>query len=325
MSQGEENKGALSGISEEDLARLKAQMLLEMRQKKPEASAETLKPEEPSTPQGEPVGAPSMAHKPEVTPKGKKPKKPKSLARKIIEWVGVVVVGALFIVVLAGQIDSMVHSNEHYGQPLRFGWGSFVVRTSSMEPEYPVDSAIITHNDDADDIYNRFLNLKEDEHIDITFMDAYDIYGDPYGEFAAPKSEDEKTTFVQRTGLTRVPMTHRLRAIHVNEEVASGEGRYYFFVSGINNKGEKSLEGQYQVFNEKYILGVVKFNSPFLGGFFSFISSASFICIRKASAMAVRRISINLSIVLLFIMITSVIAGTSGDAARLIVLSGTCI
>ena len=245
-----ENKGALSGISDEDLARLKAQMLLEMNKK----------PSSPSEPK--PKKKPKPA---EPVQEGEKPKKKKSKARVIVEWVGLILVGGLFLFVLSGQVESMINKDKYYGQPIRFGWGSFVVQTDSMEPDYPVDSAIVTYREEPESIYARFI---AGETIDITFIDGYQQDTD----YAYP-TEEERTTFVTKTSPTGVPMTHRLRAIHVNENAAVGKGRYYFFVSGINDQGNLSKKGQYQVFPDYFILGVVRLNSPVLGGFFRFIAS----------------------------------------------------
>ena len=246
-----ENKGALSGISDEDLARLKAEMLLEMNKK----------PSSPSEPK--PKKKPKIASsKPE---EGEKPKKKKSKARVIIEWVGLIFVGGLFLFVLSGQIESMINKQKYYGQPIRFGWGSFVVQTDSMEPDYPVDSAIVTYREEPESIYARFI---AGDTIDITFIDGYQ----QDNEYAYP-TDEEKTTFVTKTSPTGIPMTHRLRAIHVNESAEVGKGRYYFFVSGINTQGNLSRQGQYQVFPDYFILGVVRFNSPVLGGFYRFIAS----------------------------------------------------
>ena len=88
--------------------------------------------------------------------KEKRVKKPKSKARKIIEWVLTGIFLALFAFVLAGQIDGMIHKKDHYNQQLRFGYGTFVVKTDSMEPKYMKKTAIITFCEDADKIYERF-------------------------------------------------------------------------------------------------------------------------------------------------------------------------
>ena len=69
-------------------------------------------------------------------------KKPKSKTRKIIEWILFGIFGVAFAVVIAGNISSIIHRDENYGQSLRFGVGSFVVMTTSMEPEIKKDDAI---------------------------------------------------------------------------------------------------------------------------------------------------------------------------------------
>ena len=89
--------------------------------------------------------------------KEKREKKPKSLARKIIEWSLLGVFGVLFAFVMAGQIEGMINRDKNFGQLLRFGWGSFVVQTTSMEPDLPKGSAIITYKADADEIYKQYL------------------------------------------------------------------------------------------------------------------------------------------------------------------------
>lgn len=196
---------------------------------------------------------------------GKKVKKPKSKTRRIIEWVLTGFFVALFIVFGAGQIDSMIHKKENYNQNLSFGYGSFVIRTDSMEPKYKVGTAIITHKDDPETIYKKYQEYLIDntKTIDMTFMDNYNVE-------VAPKVA---TDLYDQTRPTNMVMTHRLREVIVNENVNKGEGRYIFIVSGINVSEHQSQAGQYQAFTEKQILGVVKVNSVFLGGFYSFISS----------------------------------------------------
>ena len=106
----------------------------------------------------------------------KKVKKPKSKARKIIEWVLTGIFVALFVVIGVAQIDGLVHKKDHYNQTIRFGYGTFVVETDSMERDadrnkvYGVKSAIITYLDNADKIYKDYLAYKgTDKHIDVTF------------------------------------------------------------------------------------------------------------------------------------------------------------
>ena len=195
----------------------------------------------------------------------KKVKKPKSKARKIVEWI---LTGLFFIafgLFAAGQIDGMVHKSENYGQTISFGFGSFVILTDSMEPEYMTDSAIITYREDIDTLHQRYLDSLEDESItiDLTFMDVcYNSY--------KPKKHPE---LVEQTTPTNAVMTHRLREMYVDESIEYGNGRYTFIVSGINVSEHQSQAGQYQVFTEKQYLGTVQANSKVLGGFYRFISS----------------------------------------------------
>lgn len=204
--------------------------------------------------------------------KEKRVKKPKSKARKIIEWVLTGIFLALFAFVLAGQIDGMVHKKEHYNQQLRFGYGTFVVKTDSMEPKYMVGTALITYNEDADKIYERF---QKGEEVDITFVDVYNTNN----EYTSPLNNPELT---KRTDPTGVPMTHRVKEVHVNNNQEKGKGKYTFITAGINtrstNLGWKEGEpdiviNQYQAFTEKEVLGRVTVNSAFLGGVFSFVGS----------------------------------------------------
>jgi len=204
--------------------------------------------------------------------KEKRVKKPKSKARKIIEWVLTGIFLALFAFVLAGQIDGMVHKKEHYNQQLRFGYGTFVVKTDSMEPKYMVGTALITYNEDADKIYERF---QKGEEVDITFVDVYNTNN----EYTSPLNNPELT---KRTDPTGVPMTHRVKEVHVNNNQEKGKGKYTFITAGINtrstNLGWKEGEpdiviNQYQAFTEKEVLGRVTVNSVFLGGVFSFVGS----------------------------------------------------
>ena len=204
--------------------------------------------------------------------KEEKAKKPKSKTRKIIEWVLTGIFLAIFAVVGLAQIDGLVNKKSHYNQQIRFGYGTFVVQTDSMEPEYKVKTAIITYLEDADKIYKSYQAGKD---IDVTFFDAYT--GE--NEYTKPMDHPELT---RRTSATQYPMTHRVQEIHVNENLKKGEGKYTFITAGINRRSEYHgwHEGdpdividQYQVFTEKELLGRVHVNSPFLGGVFGFVSS----------------------------------------------------
>ena len=204
--------------------------------------------------------------------KEEKAKKPKSKTRKIIEWVLTGIFLAVFAVVGLAQIDGLVNKKSHYNQQIRFGYGTFVVQTDSMEPEYKVKTAIITYLEDADKIYKSYQAGKD---IDVTFFDAYT--GE--NEYTKPMDHPELT---RRTSATQYPMTHRVQEIHVNENLKKGEGRYTFITAGINRRSEylgwhegdpDIVIDQYQVFTEKELLGRVKVNSPFLGGVLGFVSS----------------------------------------------------
>ena len=204
--------------------------------------------------------------------KEKKEKKPKSLTAKIIEWVITGIFAVLFIFVFAGFIDGMVHKKQNCGETLRFGWGTFIVQTDSMADHIPVKSAIITHKDSLESVIKKFneyeeYNIgkeeKDQKGLDVSFFDIDDMTSvSPY----------DTVSYNDRTRVRKKVMTHRLREVHINENVPYGEGKYVFIASG-TNPGDDQQAGQYQVFTEKTYLGVVKMCSNFLGGLFSFISS----------------------------------------------------
>ena len=202
----------------------------------------------------------------------KKEKKPKSKARKIIEWVLTGIFLAIFAVVGLAQIDGLINKKNHYGQQIRFGYATFVVQTDSMEPKYKVKSAIITYLDDAEKLYKSYQNGAV---LDVTFFDAYT----KDTEYTKPMNHPNLIT---RTSATGVPMTHRVQEIHVNEGLKKGEGRYTFITAGINTRstnmgyreGDPDLTiTQYQAFTEKELLGKVIVGSAFLGGVFGFVTS----------------------------------------------------
>ena len=216
--------------------------------------------------------------------KKKVEKKPKSKARKIVEWVLTGIFGVLFIFLAIGFIDGMVHKNEHFGQNLKFGFGTFVVETDSMEKEYVAETgsykkvygiktALITHLDSPESIYKDYQAGKT---VDLTFYYDARAYNKTYPTPA-------NTELNNRTSPAEYPIiTNRLREMYVNEDVKKGQGRYIFIVSGINDMSENLgwHEGeppitihQYQAFTEEHLLGRVVIGSAFLGGVFSFVSS----------------------------------------------------
>lgn len=221
---------------------------------------------------------------------GKRIKRPKSKARKIIEWVLLGIFLAIFGVIAAGTIDSMIHAKEHYGEKLKFGIGSFVVLTNSMEPKYNKDDALITYKEDMEAIVSELKAvpnatiIQDDEVKFIITMDINDTNKD-HGVDITFKNVNmgiDWSTFefvndCYKTGqmiTTGYVMTHRIMELHVDKTIAYGNGRYTFVTAGINHGGTHSLMGQYQFVTEKNYLGTVKVSSQFLGQIFKFVSSA---------------------------------------------------
>ena len=209
--------------------------------------------------------APEVTHGEVVEETDKKEKKKKSKARNIFEWVFTGLFAVLFIIFGAGQIDGMVHKDENHVNMVRFGFASYVVWTNSMEPVYPVDSAIITYLEDEQTIINRFNN---GETVDISFVNAqYFSYGEITPTVKPINAEDDPLANYNTPIQTGRVMTHRL------VEIQNKNGINYFILAGINSGGDYSKMGQYQVCTYSYILGVVKVGSPFLGAIYNFISS----------------------------------------------------
>ena len=221
---------------------------------------------------------------------GKRIKRPKSKARKIIEWVLLGIFLVIFGVIAAGTIDSMIHAKEHYGEKLKFGIGSFVVLTNSMEPKYNKDDALITYKEDMEAIVSELKAvpnatiIQDDEVKFIITMDINDTNKD-HGVDITFKNVNmgiDWSTFefvndCYKTGqmiTTGYVMTHRIMELHVDKTIAYGNGRYTFVTAGINHGGTHSLMGQYQFVTEKNYLGTVKVSSQFLGQIFKFVSSA---------------------------------------------------
>ena len=193
-----------------------------------------------------------------------KPKKEKSKARKIIEWILFGLVGVVFAFILAANIQGTINKKDNYNQSIRFGVGSFIVLTTSMEPEINQDDAIITYKEDVSTFKSR---LDAGETIDVTF----------FNEAIEFSIEPDTPQFKRENGGRLVTsyqvMTHRLMEVHEDPSVEYGSGRYIFVAAGINNEGDYSKMGQYQLFTEKQYLGVVQFSNKALGKAFSFIIS----------------------------------------------------
>ena len=191
-----------------------------------------------------------------------KVKKEKSRARKIIEWILFGVFGVACAFVLAANVSAMINKKKNYGQSIRFGVGTFVILTNSMEPEINPDDFIVTYKEDVTKFADR---LAGGETIDVTFFNI-----DAGKNGFKPDTEEFKNGECINSGMV---MTHRLREAHVDESVQYGEGRYIFVAAGINTGGESAKEGQYQVFTEVQYLGTVKSVNPAMGKVMNFISS----------------------------------------------------
>lgn len=214
----------------------------------------------------------------EEVKKEKRVKKPKSKARKIIEWVITGIFLALFAVIMAGQIDGMVHRKDHYGKDVRFGFGTFIVETDSMAPQYKVKTALITYLDSMDKIYESF---NKGETVDLTFVYTTITPSERTKPISHPDLT-KQTNDKYDKDVDSLPMTHRVMEIHKDDSIALGKGRYIFITAGINTRstwlgwqeGQPDITiDQYQAFTEKEVLGRVVVNSPFLGQVFKFVSS----------------------------------------------------
>ena len=201
----------------------------------------------------------------------KKVKKEKSKARKIIEWILFGVFGAACAFVLAANVSAMINKKKNYGQSLRFGVGTFVILTDSMEPEINPKDLIMTYKEDVNKLVDR---LAKGETVDVTFVNI-----DVGKQYFEPDTPEFKKSNGGQCVYSGTVMTHRLREAHVDESIAYGEGKYTFVASGINIKdaetGEESYsrKGQYQIFTETQYLGTVKSVNPFMGRTMNFISS----------------------------------------------------
>lgn len=208
----------------------------------------------------------------------KKEKKPKSKARKIIEWVLTGIFVALFGFFAVGQVIGMTQKTKNYNETLTYGYGAFVIKTNSMEPEYKVKTAIITHKDSPEQLVK---NFEAGKHVDVTFYCAYvknySTYGYPnYNpdniDYGGIHYEIEGHNPVYPAANQPQVVTHRMIGYYIDETKEVGQGKYTFVLAGINTQGELSQIGQYQLATENEILGVVKINSPVLGEIFRFIT-----------------------------------------------------
>lgn len=206
--------------------------------------------------------------------KKKAPKKPKSKGRKITEWILTGIFLVIFAILGIGQIDALVHQKDHHGQQLKFGFGTFVVQTESMDPDYKKGDALVTQLQSFESIYKEFQKGKT---IDLTFYYDWNAYNEAgMNALAKPTDHPHLVERIEPAGFPII--THRVMEIHVDESIKSGKGRYTFIAAGINNSIAAATDDdgyvkQYQSFTEQYVLGRVVVGSAFLGGVFSFVSS----------------------------------------------------
>ena len=206
----------------------------------------------------------------------KKVKKPKSKVRKIIEWIGTGILGIVFVFASVCNVSKWITKGRNpYEKGDAFGYSSYIVLTKSMDPVYPVDSAIIAYKEKPQKIVDDFNKIKDlnldgqdPRNINLTFVDAYST---PVASSFPNKTK--QTDNVKDNNGQPVVMTHQLFETRIKEDVEEGNGRYLFFVHGINTEGVVAGENQYQVFTERELLGVVKMKSNFIGGVSGFLSS----------------------------------------------------
>lgn len=206
--------------------------------------------------------------------KKKEQKKPKSKARKITEWVLTGIFLVFFVILGIGQIDGMIHKKDHFNQTLKFGYGTFVVQTESMEPAYKKGFAIVTKLESFESIYKRYQSGKT---VDVTFVYNQQCYNEANANpLSQPQENPQLTKLIAPADFPII--THRVMEMHVDASKKAGEGKYTFIVAGINDSVASATDSQgrvyqYQSFTEKYLLGRVVVGSAFLGGVFSFVSS----------------------------------------------------
>lgn len=175
--------------------------------------------------------------------KSKKEKKPKSKARKIIDWVITGVFATLIVGLAVVQIINKTSKNQNL-----FGTQYQKVLTDSMAPTYKVNDIIFLTKADPEDLKNR---VEANQNVDVSFY--WIVNG------------------------SRVSMTHRLQsAVKLDSpQVDSITGKTYqytFVAHGINKQSEFcKVGGQYgdctnqtQEFHEYDLIGRVVRKSYFM-------------------------------------------------------------
>lgn len=169
-----------------------------------------------------------------------KNKKPKSKARKIIEWILTGLFAVIFVFFGVMTIVGQVTKKDNFNVPRYGDYQVLEVLTDSMSPKYKVKSAVFVKK-------IKYEKFEVDD--DITFM--YRLPGFP----------------------KEVPVTHRILEIQTPEE--TGTGHYRFVAHGINRHSKQcdgDCTGQTQVFDETKVLGKVVGHSVVIGAVFNFMT-----------------------------------------------------
>jgi len=216
-----------------------------------------------------------------------KEKKEKSKLRKTLEGIftGIFVVLIAFscFLLISNTVAKKKSSNPY--APTRIGsiYMPLLVLTDSMEPEIKTKSAIFIKDIEPEEVEEKF---NKGETCDLTFDDTYMAgYSINYSyttatvDFLASYTPEGSTMHktdrtTQHDPASVRTLTHRLFYIQKNEDVELGNGRYLFFVEGINIQSTNFAgAAQYQVFSEKELYGIVTGTSVFIGMAFNLIQS----------------------------------------------------
>ena len=169
-----------------------------------------------------------------------KNKKPKSKARKIIEWILTGLFAVIFVFFGVMTIVGQVTKKDNFNVPRYGDYQVLEVLTDSMSPKYKVKSAVFVKK------------IK-------------------YEKFAV----GDDITFMWRinSSVGEMPMTHQLLEIQTPEE--TGTGHYRFVAHGINKNSKQcngDCTGQTQVFDETKVLGKVVGHAVVIGAVFNFMT-----------------------------------------------------
>ena len=169
-----------------------------------------------------------------------KNKKPKSKARKIIEWILTGLFAVIFVFFGVMTIVGQVTKKDNFNVPRYGDYQVLEVLTDSMSPKYKVKSAVFV---------KKIKYEKFEVGDDITFM------------------------WRINSSVGEMPMTHQLLEIQTPEE--TGTGHYRFVAHGINKNSKQcngDCTGQTQVFDETKVLGKVVGHSVVIGAVFNFMT-----------------------------------------------------